>query len=509
MSSLSRLLRWPRAFGLALLLLPLAGVPATPGGGLPNLGGAGDLPISEERHIGDQIAREIYRDPDYLDDPVVMEYVSGIFQSLLAAARQRGEISPEMNERFAWEVMLQRDRSVNAFALPGGYMGMNLGMISLVANSDELASVMGHELSHMTQRHISRNASRQGAQTAWIMGTMILGALAASKNPDLGSAIFNAGPAAAMQTQLNYSRDNEREADRVGFGVMTQAGYAPQGFTAMFEKLQQAYRLVDNGSYPYLRTHPLTTERIADMQLRIAPGPNGAPPPPPAAANAMLAARARALLTPGLDTLHIWVDDAQSSSFDDWALPRKLGVLYAAVLADMRLRDYAAAQPLLTRMSSLSVADPAAARLTRLLTAEVALAQGDGAATLAALGTVKPSGRAELLLQAQAQMRMGQANAAAQNLQTWTSTHARDATAWMTLAAAYTAQSQRVRALRAEAEAQVAHFDYPGALARLRSAQDYIKAAGAAQTNDYIEASIVDARARELESLAREQLSQR
>ena len=160
-------------------------------------------------------------------------------------------------------------------------MGLHLGLIGIVTSRDELASVLAHELSHVTQRHISRLMTKQNAQGPWVIGAMILGVLAAGKNPEAANAMMAGGQAVAMQSQLNFSRDMEREADRVGFGVMTQAGFAPQGFTTMFDKLQQAARLNDNGAFPYLRSHPLTTERIADVQSRQPVGTQSRPRPSP------------------------------------------------------------------------------------------------------------------------------------------------------------------------------------------------------------------------------------
>ncbi|MEO7107031.1 MAG: M48 family metalloprotease, partial [Rhodoferax sp.] len=224
---------------------------------------------SAERKLGDRIARELYRDPDYVDDPVLMEYVQGIWQPLLAAARQRGELPPELDSAYAWEILLNRDRTVNAFALPGAYLGLNLGLIGVVTSRDELASVIAHELSHVTQRHISRMMTRQAQQAPWMLGAMILGILAAGKNPNAATGVLAGTQAAGAQSQLNFSRDMEREADRVGFTVSTQAGFAPEGFVTMFAKLEQASRLNDAGNFPYLRSHPLSTERMADMQSRI------------------------------------------------------------------------------------------------------------------------------------------------------------------------------------------------------------------------------------------------
>ena len=238
---------------IAICLAPAA-VPAQPR--LPTLGDSSDLTTSEERRLGDHIIRELHRDPDYIDDPVVQEYVQNLFLALVKAADERGELSAELQERFAWEILLGRDRTVNAFALPGGYFGVHLGLIGVVATRDELASVLAHELSHVTQRHISRLITQQNKQTPLILGAMVLAALAASKNSGATQALMVGGQALAIQNQLNFSRDMEREADRIGYGLMAPAGFAPQGFVSMFEKLQQANRLNDNGSWPYFAQPP-------------------------------------------------------------------------------------------------------------------------------------------------------------------------------------------------------------------------------------------------------------
>ncbi len=167
---------------LSMLLTPVWSQLPGSASNLPALGDGSDITLSAERKLGDRIARELYRDPDYLEDPVLDEYLQNIWQPLVKGAQARGEMSAELQERFAWKILIGRDRSVNAFALPGGYLGIHLGLISVVTTRDELASVMAHELSHVTQRHISRSIGAQARMTPWLIGAMILGMLAASKS---------------------------------------------------------------------------------------------------------------------------------------------------------------------------------------------------------------------------------------------------------------------------------------------------------------------------------------
>ncbi|HMA08460.1 MAG TPA: M48 family metalloprotease, partial [Ramlibacter sp.] len=141
---------------------------------LPTLGDTSEMNSSTERKLGERIARELYRDPDYLDDPVLDDYILGIWTRLLAAARARGELTPELDNRFAWQVLLGKDRIVNAFALPGGWLGLQLGLVNVTASTDELASVLAHELSHVTQRHISRLMTQQSRQAPLVIAAMIL-----------------------------------------------------------------------------------------------------------------------------------------------------------------------------------------------------------------------------------------------------------------------------------------------------------------------------------------------
>jgi predicted Zn-dependent protease len=473
-------------------------------GALPALGDTSEMAAGVERRLGDRIARELYRDPDYIDDPVLVEYVQSIWQPLLAAARARGDLSAELQERFAFEVFLGKDRSINAFALPGGYFGLHLGLVAVVTSKDELASVMAHELSHVTQRHISRLITQDKRQAPWLIGAMILGALAASKNPEMANAVIAGGQAVAAQGQLNFSRDMEREADRVGFAVLAQAGFDPQGFVGMFDKLQQAARLNDTGAFPYLRSHPLTSQRLADMQVRQ-PLEGRALAPAKTAEQAMLTARAQVLSNAAVDAQRARLVQAQQPG-------ASAAALYAAALAGMRLRDFGAANRYAEQLQKAVVTEPAALRLATLLQAEIALAQALPQRALQLLpdpGT--PITRPQLLLYAQASVMTGRQSEAAQALQTWVADHPRDAGAWQLLAAAHTAAGRSQRALRAEAQAHMATLDYAAANDRLKAAQELGRRLlrEQPQQHDHIEASIIDTQARQVALLLREQALER
>jgi predicted Zn-dependent protease len=496
---------------------------------LPQLGDDQVMSVAVERKLGQRIAREIYRDPDYLDDPVIGEYLQRIWQPLLQAARTRGDLTPELQERFAWQLVLSRDRSVNAFALPGGYLGVHLGLIALVANRDELASVLGHELSHVTQRHIARITTKQSQQTPLILAAMILGALAARQNSDVASAVITGGQAASAQSQLNFSRDMEREADRIGYQIMQDAQFNVQGFVSMFDKLAVANRINDNGSYPYLRSHPLTSERIGDMQARLQLGVPSAPRVAQNSAleHAIIAKRAQILSNAAADTLRSQVAQADaelrtwnqtpSSAPRDKLLAAKL---YGGALVALKQRDTASAKRLVegarramvAGQSGALAADPSkdtyAEQTIDVLQAEIALAQGDAAQArdiLRPAATGNAPQRPVLLMWARAVTGSGSSvsdlQLAAQALQVWITQRPEDAPAWQAVADVYTALKQPLRAIRAQAEARVALLDYTAALDRFKAGQDLARSSTSV---DHIELSIIDSRARAVQVLQRD-----
>lgn len=500
--------RTARALALLCAALMLSPPSATPGFAQSRLPALGDevsdtFGVATERKLGDQIMREIRVDPDYLDDPVLLEELQSIWQPLLQAARSRGEIEPDLEQQFAWEAFLVRDRSVNAFALPGGFVGVHLGLISMTATRDELAAVLAHELSHVTQRHIARGISNSKRQSIVSAATMILGVLAASRSnrADGANAVIAGGQALAAQGQLNFSRDMEREADRIGFGVMSTAGFSAGGMASMFEKLDQSSRLNDSGGFPYLRSHPLSTERIGDARSRA----GTATPARQASVLAHAAAqgRARVLMDSRAVALRRW----HSQKIDPAAPAHdQLIVAYSKGLAATLLRDWAVADEAIAQAAALVPGGPrtdvAAQRAVALLGVQSQLERGDAerAATLLAPWLASaPDSRAVMLLAAQVALVSKDPavlRRSADDLQTWTSLHGADSSAWLALSRAWGQMGFKLRALRAEAESRVALGDLSGAVDRLRAGQRLAKGP---KTQDFIEASVIDARLRDIE----------
>jgi beta-barrel assembly-enhancing protease len=493
---------------------------------LPALGDVASegLSVGAEHRLGEQIMAELRRDPDYLDDPLLLDYVQSLWTPLLALTRQRGNIDPDIDTLFAWEPFLVRDRAVNAFALPGGYVGVYLGLIAMTTSSDELASVLAHELSHVTQRHIARSIVSANRQSLVGLAAMILGVLATTRssgNGDATQAVIVGGQAAMAQGQLNFSRDMEREADRIGWGVYTGAGFAPVGVATMFEKLESAYRLNDSGAFPYLRSHPLTVERIGEARARVeaAAGTRGAVRSP--LDHQLMQARARVLMDSGVQALRRQQAlDATASATPLPSVSERLVALYGSALASLQLREGPRAQAALDAAIALNAVsqDARAGQALTLLQAQVLQANGQPERALARLDALASaatpgSSRPLLLARAQAAFEASRASAnraalrpSIEALQTWVAEHGGDATAWSLLAQCASAQGLPLRALRAEAEARASLGDLGGAIDRMGAAQR--QARTAAGSPDFIEASIIDARLRDLNAQRRAQLAE-
>ena len=493
---------------LLALSMGLSGGPAGAQTRLPALGDSASeyLDLGAELRLGEDIMNSIRRDPAYLDDPVLLHYVSGLWRPLVESGRRLGHIGAETDRLFPWEVFLVRDASVNAFALPGGHVGVYLGLVAMTDSADELASVLAHELTHVTQRHIARSIG-SSQQTSMVgLAAMLLGMLIAARagNAEMAQAAVMGGQGAMVQGQLNFSRDMEREADRIGFGMLDDAGFSPFGMAAMFEKLDAANRLNDNGSFPYLRSHPLTSARIAEARARV---PAQGVPPSGTGLHALMRVRAMALMDPTTATLR----RLQQTPVDADDPTQALTGWYRRALASARLDDAVEAGRAITQALAAAEqpgTDPALRQAVRWLAAEVWLAQKQPGRA-AQLIDESPRDRPSVLLRSQA-VRAAASTADptgpalrrnVEALQTWVAEHPNDAEAWSELARSATLLGLPLRAQRAEAEAALLWGDLAGAVDRLRVAQ---RGAGVGGP-EAIDLQIIDARLRTLEARLREQ----
>lgn len=231
---------------------------------LPILGDAerGTLSPQMERKLGERIMRDIVRDPDYMDDAPTLEYMNEFGNGLLSA---QPELRGETDFNFSFFVV--RDAMLNAFALPGGFIAVHSALLLAAQTESELASVVAHEIGHVTQRHIARQLGQQKQDALIPLAGAILAALTIRANPDAATAALVGSEGLVIQRQLNFSRDAEREADRVGLQIMRGAGYETAGMIAFFGRMQTATRAYTDVP-AFLNSHPLTTERIADITER-------------------------------------------------------------------------------------------------------------------------------------------------------------------------------------------------------------------------------------------------
>lgn len=243
---------------LSLLCLPFG--PAAADLDLPSMGGgaAGALSVEEEQRIGDEVIREIRRQLDLEDDPEAVRYINQLGQRLVAA-------SPTPQRHF--EFFMVDARQINAFAFPGGYVGINSGLLLETETESELASVLAHEIAHVSQRHIARQYEQASRMQLPVLAGVIAAILLGAHDPQAGQAAAAATTGAAIQSQLSYSRAHEREADRIGMDILRDAGFDPRGMPHFFERMQRGSRLHSRPP-EFLSTHPVTAERIADSQAR-------------------------------------------------------------------------------------------------------------------------------------------------------------------------------------------------------------------------------------------------
>lgn len=245
---------------LCCLLLSFA--PLVMGDGIPDLGDVsqGTLSPVQERQIGLQTMLQIRASKQYFDDPEINDYLNRLGDRLV-------ENSPEPSQQF--EFFCINDHSINAFAVPGGFVGVNIGLLLLTQSESELASVLGHEIAHVTQHHYARLLNGTQGDGLAVMAAMAVAILAARSNPQVAQATAATAQATAIQKQLDFTRTHEQEADRVGLTLLQKSGFSVHAMPQFLERMQQSTRLLEGNAPNYLRTHPITSSRIADVENRV------------------------------------------------------------------------------------------------------------------------------------------------------------------------------------------------------------------------------------------------
>ncbi|MBN3726516.1 M48 family metalloprotease [Burkholderia sp. Ac-20379] len=478
---------------------------------LPDLGdgSGGALTPQAERRLGERVMREVRRDPDYLDDWLVRDYFDSVAAKLSAAAAAQfiG------GERPDFDLFPMRDPQINAFSLPGGFIGVNSGLVIMTRTESELASVLGHEMGHVLQRHIARMIGANEKSGYAALASMLVAVLAGvlARSGDLGGAIALGGQAYLVDNQLRFSRGAEREADRVGFQLLAGAGYDPYGMPGFFERLERA-TMGDAGVPEYVRTHPLTTDRIADMDDRARRAPYRQPRQ--SAEYALVRARLR-ILQPHTPSDIAAEVHRMRSELDDRVAPNVAANWYGIALGQTLLGNFDDADRALaaarTRFENVerdeeAAGTPSASRAPStpsldVLAAEIARGAGRtaDAVTLAQRAQQRwPASHAAIVAHLQALVaakRFGEAQALAQR-QADADPHQPDWWAWL----AQSAQGNGDAILRRRAQAEKLALDgaWPSAIRQLREARDD-------KAVSFYEQSIITARLHDFERRYREE----
>ncbi len=228
---------------------------------LPDMGDSSGTLISpaEEKEFGEEFFRSLHSQITINQDPEIQAYIQAIGQKLTAN-------SDAPSHPFHFFVVMEND--INAFAGPGGYIGVNSGLILMTEAESELASVLAHEISHVTQRHLFRAAEAAGRLSIPSAAGMLAAILLGTQAPQMGQAAIMAIMGGNIQFQINFTRENEEEADRVGMQTLSAAQFDPRSMPTFFERLQQATRYYGQAVPEFLRTHPVTVSRISDSRGR-------------------------------------------------------------------------------------------------------------------------------------------------------------------------------------------------------------------------------------------------
>lgn len=473
-------MRLARAVFSLTLAVAITGTSVVLAEDLPDLGESARAELSPqiERKLGESIMNEIrLREPSYVDDPEINDYLNRLGARLVeSSANPTGD----------FHFFAIRDNSVNAFAMFGGFVGMNTGTILTAQSESELAGVLAHEIAHVTQNHLARQIAKEKQNTLPSMIAMAVGILAARSNSSVAAATMTSAQAGVVQAQLAYTRDFEREADRMGYQSLEKAGFDVRGMGDFFERLQKSGRLYENNAPVYLRSHPLTVERISDMQNRAQDSPYRQ------VVSSLDFHLVRAKLRAQMETPREAVTD-----FETQLREKKYGspaaANYGLVFALMRSKDAPAAQRAIEGLRALKVASPMIAGLA----AEIRTSLGDLPAAQAIYRDALqrfPQSKALVYGYAESLFAGRQYDKALPFLESQLQLNFADYKLYALQAKTYAAMGKRLQQHRAQAESYLLQGQLGQAVEQLQFAQQ-------ASDGNFYEQSAAEARLRELRKL--------
>ncbi len=238
---------------------------------LPDIGdsAATALTLTEEKMMGAAVIRNIRHAGMLVDDPLLVEYINNLGNKLVSVSN---------NKDYRFNFFIIDDNSINAFALPGGYIGIHYGLITASRNESELASVLAHEIAHVTQRHHARAYDLGKTYQVPVLAALIAAIVLGSNGNELGQAALASIAGGAAQMRIDFTRANEKEADRLGIKIVNKAGFDAHSMASFFEQMYKESRLYGSQGPEFLRTHPVSQNRMAEAKLRANQMPLKQPP---------------------------------------------------------------------------------------------------------------------------------------------------------------------------------------------------------------------------------------
>lgn len=461
---------------LYLSVLALLLAPAVLADGLPDLGDYSQtvLPPQEERRIGEEIMRDIRGSGELVNDIEVADYIGALGYRLAAN-------SSENTRAFAFFVI--QDPTINAFALPGGFIGVHTGLLQNTASESELASVLAHEIGHVVQHHISRMVAQQQRDTIPSIAALALAILMARANPELARAGMAATQAGTVQRQLDFTRENEREADRVGLQILADSGFDTRAMPAFFETMMKSTRISEGSAPSFLRTHPLTTERIAEVRNRVEQMPYHQVPD--SLEFQLVRAKLRAMQGNPRDAMQFFEANLREKKYSSEAAQH-----YGLAQAAMLNQDYARAAHELDTLKALLPRHP----MAETLAAQLLLAEGriqEALTRFRSALTWFPKHRGLIYGFAEALLSENQADEAVRFLGEKHTQFPDDGYLYELRSQAYTRLGKNLLRHQAQGEAYYRAYDLPSAVEQMELA---VKSGD----GDFYQLSIVEARLKQL-----------